>query len=714
MSQTEMQAFAGKISLTLLNDIIAFVREASDADNARKRAVQQECIFLYGNTGGGALQEKYGFLYLGELLERYETRFGLPIQDLRAIALGLAYTRDLVSGSMFVGAQREDFLRRVRREAEDDLYLAGALYLLNRGLDGAAIWEERLLGRHDSTEDQIFALSLLPSAGPAFQRCSPQLLRLLGPDRTMPVLGNMRTLAWLFGWLQSAVKKAKGRNMALFRALATLPSAFVKKDCKHHAVLLEQGYSSFEIAYANMMTVLLQTPGDVLRQDSITAQKIAVELFWEILAHKEPFPAEAYAQFTEIFKRYLHFSPRCYGCKTMPEALQDAPQASNAGTFIWFAGQAGITHPTLGGFDVMDTAWDALAAGLPPEDYLFLFEAGLTENLEQADVRNRIERYDALTGTSYLAGYWTDRDLDRFGLLVKKDIFDLWELFQKCLDSEGAICQPVMMRYIRSALKDFKTVQAYRFYQKFMEELGAQKLNILFENDTYGDLYLSLVKDSTDYRGINGGVTLAIDRDFLDDDGRRQVLEWLEAYIFLQKPEKYLLFITAILLDKSIAALFSEKDQQALFSLVIRCPSLPAHVSSRLKERYFTPEELQAEAEAAEADRQKEEQRARLEQERHIREKYAGENVCSFSSARRFLKHIYTDDEERIASQIIYENLNAFLPEKEQKLDIEEAVCMFSVFETLLTCGCMSFQEAQRYILQIDVKESEEDVREEE
>lgn len=39
---------------------------------------------------------------------------------------------------------------------------------------------------------------------------------------------------------------------------------------------------------------------------------------------------------------------------------------------------------------------------------------------------------------------------------------------------------------------------------------------------------------------------------------------------------------------------------------------------------------------------------------------------------------------------------------------------MFSVFETLLICGCMSFQEAQRYILQIDVKESEEDVREEE
>lgn len=293
MSQTEMQAFAGKINLTLLNDIIAFVREASDADNARKRAVQQECIFLHGNTGGGALQEKYGFLYLGELLERYETRFGLPMQDLRAIALGLAYTRDLVSDSMFVGAQREDFLRRVRREAEDDLYLAGALYLLNRGLDGTAIWEDRLLGIHDSTEDQIFSLSLLPSAGPAFQRCSPQLLRLLGPDRTMPVLGNMRTLAWLFGWLQSAVKKAKGRNMALFRALATLPSAFVKKDCKHHAVLLEQGYSSFEIAYANMMAVLLQTPGDVLRQDSITAQKIAVELFREILAHKEPFPAEA-------------------------------------------------------------------------------------------------------------------------------------------------------------------------------------------------------------------------------------------------------------------------------------------------------------------------------------------------------------------------------------------------------------------------------------
>ena len=45
-----------------------------------RRAVREERCLFYDNTANASgLQDKYGFLYLGELLERYESRFGMAL-----------------------------------------------------------------------------------------------------------------------------------------------------------------------------------------------------------------------------------------------------------------------------------------------------------------------------------------------------------------------------------------------------------------------------------------------------------------------------------------------------------------------------------------------------------------------------------------------------------------------------------------------------------
>lgn len=193
LPQTEMLAFAGKVNLPLLTDIIAFVCSVSDGSNALKQEAQWGCIFWDGSSDGGAFQKKYGFLYLGELLERYEARFGSSVQDFRAIALAMGYTRELVSDAMFTGSQHRDFLSRLKRSAAGDIYLTGALYLLSTGQDHAGL-EEKLL-EAETTEDLIFALSLLLSPVSVFQRANAKILRLLGKDRTVPVLGNTKLLS---------------------------------------------------------------------------------------------------------------------------------------------------------------------------------------------------------------------------------------------------------------------------------------------------------------------------------------------------------------------------------------------------------------------------------------------------------------------------------------------------------------------------------------
>ena len=117
-STMEMKAFEEQINLSLLSDIIAFVVDTIKSDYTHKENLRRRCILLNYDVKSEDFQKKYGFLYLGELLERYEERFGMSVQDRRAIALALGYTRDVTTKEMFVGNQRNAFLQEVRRHAD--------------------------------------------------------------------------------------------------------------------------------------------------------------------------------------------------------------------------------------------------------------------------------------------------------------------------------------------------------------------------------------------------------------------------------------------------------------------------------------------------------------------------------------------------------------------------------------------------------------------
>ena len=165
MNASNMSAFAAQINLKLLNDVIAFVVQTASANRDQQEELRHSCIFplAVNSFAVSAMQRDYGFLYLGELLERYEERFGMTLPDRRAIALALGYTRDLTTPEMFVGNQRANFIQGVRRYAEHDVYLTGALYLIHMNGSGAADLEQRLKEwTYTQTEELIFAMSLFP------------------------------------------------------------------------------------------------------------------------------------------------------------------------------------------------------------------------------------------------------------------------------------------------------------------------------------------------------------------------------------------------------------------------------------------------------------------------------------------------------------------------------------------------------------------------
>jgi len=604
LPQTELTAYQSAINLTLLNDIIAFVRDTSKADGPKRSALRRKCILLDGEAKNSAFQEKYGFLYLGELLERYEERFGMSIQDFRAIALALGYTHDMTDDSMFIGPQRRNFLRRLAGKTSGDAYLTGAMYLLSEQANTASSYEKALYeANYAATEEVLFALSLFQDQEQAFSRFKPLLLRLLGAGRTMTALGNMKALDWFIAWLTPRVKAGRGKDMALFRALTALPCAFVKPDSKHHTTLLDFGWTPLEIAYANMMEALSQSVSDSLRLNSLLAEKVAVRLFQAVLPYESALPPDVYNQLSMILRRYSQFRIKYNGCEYLLDALKDGPHIRNVNTFLWFMCHTEAAHPVFGDFDILESKWDALASAMDQKKYLELFEHSLTDDLDASGIQSRIARYDALTGRSYLAAYREGGDVSRFDLLVNKGVLDLWQSFQDSLDEAGFPARPCMIDHIKQYLNGLSTIQAYQFYEHYFETYPVLSLEKYF-NYRHRDFINALTDSRTYYNSSRYVLTLAIQRTFLDDGQKRQLLKWLEEYIFAFAPDKYLPFAAAILEDKAVAGLFPMEEQCALFAAIIRQPGLVQGFADELKRRYLSEAELQAERDAKAAAEQ--------------------------------------------------------------------------------------------------------------
>lgn len=701
--QTELHVYGAKINLPLFNHIVAFVLDTAEATRTQRADLRRQCPFLT-QASGEAFQEKYGFLYLGELLERYEERFGMALPDLRAIALALAYTRNLTTPEMFVGPQRADFLREVRRAAGGDIYLSGALYLLDEGRDGATDRELELTGaEYRSTEDLLFVLGLFRDRERAFLHFKPQLLRLLGKGRTMPILGNTTALNWLVAWLTPRLKAARGKDLALFRALCTLPVSHVKPGGKPHDALLAHGWTPLEIAYANMMAVLSQAVDGALQKDSIVSEKIAVTLFHEALSCDAPLTRETYDQLTPVYRLYERFSIKCYGFEGLRQALEEGTRIQNAGAFLWFSSLVSIYSPLFSGFDIMDSKWDSLADALEPDKYIPLFEECLDGDMTQAEIQLRLDRYRELTGKDYTGIYWGGSRGRRFGLLVDQGILDPWSLFRDSLTEDGQVDKPEMIAHVWEYARSVKTPQAYRFMEKFFSEYGVGDLEQFFGYH-HRDFLDGLTK-----RGNygSGPMALTLRRDYLDDGGHRQLLQWLEEYMFAYQPDKYLELPVAILRDEFAAGLFTAEEQRELFDLAAENPGTHQGILNELKRRYLTKDELQARRDAEAAARVEAEQRQREALAQEIRDKYAELLDGTFQSAVKFLdEYKYYRDKRPIACRVLREHLDGLLEALDYALDSREATRFLYVCDKLVQEKAMGFSEAQSCIMKVKERDA--------
>lgn len=699
MIQTEMKAFEDQINLKLLGSIVSFVAQTASATVTQKNAIRRRCIFSSVPADSSAMQQEYGFLYLGELLERYEERFGMTPQDRRAIALALSYTKDIATDGMFVGSQRTDFIQSVEKTASGDIYLTGALYLLHEGQRDGLTYENQLKEwQFTQTEELLFAMSLFPNAEQALALFKPQLSHLLGQGRTLPVLGNTAIFQWMIAMLFPLKKQLKSKNMTVIRALLALPVSFVRESGKPYGYLLGSGYTPLEITYANVLAVESQcVPGGPGRA-SLTMEKIVVALFRKVMSNEEALPTSVYEQLTRLYSAYSRFEIKCYGVNRLSDVLNGGDRIREPETMAWFIGCESVYHPAVGGFNIMETKWDSLATKLEPSVYQTLFEQSLYESMGTTELQCRIDRYNELTQGNYLDYYSTDHAGGCFSLLVRAGIIDLWAAFQNSIGPDGTVTAPAMCRRIGEYVNGIQTIQAFRFFGQFLPQYGFDGVN------QYLDPYRRGFKGSLWARNNNwtGEITLTISRDFLKDDanGLLTMLHWAEEYFFTHAPEQYMFFVLALLANKDAAVLLSQEDRRRLYELVICQTGIPGYTVEKLKQLYQTPEERQAEQSAREAAEVEQKRQNHLELIQCIEDDYADTQDGTVQSVQKFLDHHrYRKGQREIAACVVRRELEPLLQGKSYLLDRKEAACFLDICGWMLGLGMMEWAEIQSYII---------------
>jgi len=740
--------FNGKVNIKLFNEIIEFIV----GGNSEPTLIHLKSAHLwYKETFDDNIRNNYGFRYFGELLERYEERFGSDISDIRAIMLAMAFSKDILTDDMFVGRQKEDFLRKITSLAEKDLYLKGALYIFGKGeKDVRGLLYDLTTTNYASAEDLIFVMSLLDDFEEAFTIFKPQLIKLLGTRSAIRIDENTGIFCWLIKKLRqgSWLKNIRTKDIALFRAFAELPVSFIKEGNKHHKVLLANGYSAEDILYLNSVAIRNRVTNDTIDVYSIVAHKIAIHMCEVFLNSERTHSKYVYEHLKWLLEKYEKFAIKVSGNEGIYDAIKNTIRLSNPQTYLWLYRMArpkGIQGygremklpDEIFYFDILDERWVMLSSQLSSEDYRYFFDKYLLYkcfNMSKEQIMKYILKYDALTGLSYLEAFSDEKFYKHssagdsiFALMAEKDVINLVDVFESSEDiaillsgnADKSSLKNInisILQYIMDYTKGLQNRKAFDFYQYLCKNHSIDKIGLLVETKSYGgqDHYFiePFYKGPVKYQSDYGKPRFTVNRPFLTDDEHKELFGWLDNYMFKYKTKQYAEFTALMLLDNFMPTLFSKEELRTIFDMVKDLGIdivTNNHNLRELKERYLTETELQVEKEANIALGLERERIARENELQKLKDEYASYYKGTFRSISMFIdRHKGWHSKEADALTLTAEYFLRTLNDMDYILDAENLEYFLKVGSVLFGKGVISFVDFKGHISKVKEAQNNE------
>ena len=385
-----VKAYEDQFNVELFNAAVQLAVETTEANKEVTGLIQTvSALPWYRKVSASDYFESQDIRYFGELLERYAEKLNDTPENTRAVALAMAWTVPILTPNMFVGRQRDDFIRKLKLMAADDAYVSIAMYRLSDGIMRDK-WRANLLVReYHHTEEIIAALCSMENPSTDYDDFRPALVKLLSNSRMLPVDGNAGIYGWLVSTCADAIKACRKKDNAVPRALMGLAKGYVREGTSPHKTLTNAGYSTRDILYLNstfMWDVNLRWFD--FSPDSIPAERMAVAFVKMTLASPAPQTEDMLDYVHWLVNRYNRFEVKYEGNVGLWMAVCDGLKVTCPETVVWMCKEKYSFDYC---FDVLDDRWDILARELSDEKYESLFRAQLEKCPNETP-----ERYSAM------------------------------------------------------------------------------------------------------------------------------------------------------------------------------------------------------------------------------------------------------------------------------------------------------------------------------
>lgn len=699
--QIEMlKSYENTINIKLFNEIVSFIIETTNCDCKNFIEKLKSKTIWFEQIVNNNIQEEYGFKYFGELLERYEQRIGTHIKDIRAIALSLGYSKELINENMIIGTQLVDFINKIKRLSEEDIYLKAALYLYDENKYNN-LFKEIVYQKFDKTEDVVFVLSLFYDIKQGFDILETQLKELLGKSKSISATENCGIYNWLINNLYPIIKNNRKKGIELYKALISIPTGLINKGSKTHNTLLENGYTLQEISFLNYICIFYScVPKSVKIGKSLVEEKIAIEFCINILNSEFYYPEEVYNLIYKMFSEYYRFDIKCYGFIGLKEAIINYINITEPKVFMKFYEKL---DKKFFSFDILDSKWEILKDSMTIEEYRNLFDEYLLLNdFDKAEIETRISKYDNLTSTSYLSTFNVYRygRNSIFSKLVASDVINLKNVFNQYLmhinNKDNTERMNIDLEHLKEYVRNIENRKSFEFIKYFLS----------INNHAISDLHkyhISLRELYNNYR-YSSSPKFDIKRSFLSNLEQKELFTWLESYIFYTTPDYYMDFVYHMLDNSYIETILSKEDLRKLYFVLMEFDKELKN-NTRLREKYLTPEELEQIEQEEYVAKEEEKQLKRQALEKEVMNKFKELKNLDFKSIYEYCYfYRWQKEETAIVCKIVKDFLEKHITEHEF---IKEEIKYFNkICNLLIEQNFVTVNEIRTYLLRY-IKEGE-------
>lgn len=547
-----------------------------------------------------SIEDVYDFRYPGEVLERLSEKTEVTKKQIRSLGLALGMTLLLQEENMFVGMQKTSFLKCLKEcSKENDLFILGIRYLLEE--KGRAELYSRILSyQFKEIEEILFILSLLPKDEKLWERVKNKLNDCLGINRKISVFEDAEVYLWIAEHLQERMKGYRKKDMDSLKYLIRLPFVNAAGSNGLQEKLVDNGYSMEEIRFLNMELIWKSQLQEKIQRDSITAEKIALDVCREFLGGKKEYPYPVYQLCDDLCRYYTNFCIKINGWENIFEALGPDLEICNITAYKLLYGYKEKRHAEEKWkyIDLTDPVWNPLYEWMDKKEFDECVAATLAEKeYSKEEFECYLKNYQRITGKEYLQHFWEREDYtlhDVFEKLSEWMVLDTVSLIRQFLeeyrcDKEKTLEKwHTMSFYLKKYMEKIKSINAFEMLKLLIHEFGVSEECFLFPLANIVRNSFSL--DSYDIRNKR----LNLSRPFLGVEEHRILFLWAEELVFYENPDLYQKFLFDVLNDKDTLLWMPLADARKIASELWGSDQFAKYEQNQLRKLYLTKEEYEA------------------------------------------------------------------------------------------------------------------------